>query len=233
MKIAVLGINYYPEITGIGVYTTGMCEYLASKGHEVTAFTSFPYYPFGADFSSWYKERGVTRHSFFFDEEINGVKIIRCNHYKPRKPGALKRILHETSFTLLMLARTLSSSEKYDLIIYVSPPFLLGLVTIIFSRLKKAPYILHVQDMVVDAAKELRMIKNKTILSILENIERYIYAKADFITTISEAMRHRIIEKGAGEGKTGLFLNWANACFEEAKKFSKKNRKIRTTSKVT
>ena len=40
-----LGINYWPEETGIAVFNTGRCEYLAAQGHDVTMCTGFPYYP--------------------------------------------------------------------------------------------------------------------------------------------------------------------------------------------
>ena len=45
MRILVLGINYWPEETGIAVFNTGRCEYLAAQGHQVTMCTGFPYYP--------------------------------------------------------------------------------------------------------------------------------------------------------------------------------------------
>lgn len=35
MKILVYGINYSPELTGIGKYTGEMVEWLAAQGHEV------------------------------------------------------------------------------------------------------------------------------------------------------------------------------------------------------
>ncbi len=45
MKILVYGINYSPELTGIGKYTGEMVEWLARNGHEVRVITAPPYYP--------------------------------------------------------------------------------------------------------------------------------------------------------------------------------------------
>src|SRR4051794_39918985 len=45
MKIVILSINYWPEVTGIGAFTTYRAEYLASAGHDVVVCTTFPYYP--------------------------------------------------------------------------------------------------------------------------------------------------------------------------------------------
>ena len=45
MRIHIIGINYWPEVTGIAVFSTGRAEHLASAGHEVTMCTAVPYYP--------------------------------------------------------------------------------------------------------------------------------------------------------------------------------------------
>ncbi|STD27602.1 glycosyl transferase family protein [Enterobacter asburiae] len=45
MKILVYGINYSPELTGIGKYTGEMVEWMASQGHDVRVITAPPYYP--------------------------------------------------------------------------------------------------------------------------------------------------------------------------------------------
>ena len=91
MKINVLGINYYPEFIGIGQYTTEMCEYLVDAGHEVTVFTTFPYYP------DW-KIKGKYKNRLFFIEDCRGIKIRRSYAYIPRKITPITRILHELSF---------------------------------------------------------------------------------------------------------------------------------------
>ncbi len=45
LRVAVLGINYAPEKSGIAPYTAGMARGLQSLGHSVKVFTSFPHYP--------------------------------------------------------------------------------------------------------------------------------------------------------------------------------------------
>lgn len=41
----VYGINYSPELTGIGKYTGEMVAWMAREGHEVRVITAPPYYP--------------------------------------------------------------------------------------------------------------------------------------------------------------------------------------------
>ena len=45
MKLLVYGINFAPELTGIGKYTGEMVAWLAAHGHEVRVVTAPPYYP--------------------------------------------------------------------------------------------------------------------------------------------------------------------------------------------
>jgi len=45
MRLLVYGINFSPEVTGIGKYTGEMCQWLAQRGHEIRVVTAPPYYP--------------------------------------------------------------------------------------------------------------------------------------------------------------------------------------------
>lgn len=67
MKILVYGINYSPELTGIGKYTGEMVEWMASQGHDVRVITAPPYYPewkVGERYSSWrYRAKRAPRPS--------------------------------------------------------------------------------------------------------------------------------------------------------------------------
>ena len=91
MHIVFLGINYWPDETGIAPFTTGRCEYLASRGLQVTVLTGFPYYP------AWRVPESY-RGRFFGKEERNEVTILRSWLYVPERVNSIRRILHEASF---------------------------------------------------------------------------------------------------------------------------------------
>src|SRR4030095_13848610 len=96
MKIAVYGINYSPELTGIGKYTGEMATWFAEQGHEVHVITAMPYYP------EW-KVHEKYKRKLWFSEYIKGVKVFRCPLYVPKKITPLRRIIHEFSFLLSVL----------------------------------------------------------------------------------------------------------------------------------
>lgn len=57
MRILIHGINFSPELTGIGKYTGEMAEWLSSRGHEVRVVTAPPYYPHwrvAEGFNNWW-----------------------------------------------------------------------------------------------------------------------------------------------------------------------------------
>ncbi len=44
-NVLIVGINYWPEPTGIAPYTTGMAEHLAKHAASVEVLTGLPCYP--------------------------------------------------------------------------------------------------------------------------------------------------------------------------------------------
>src|SRR6476620_12650937 len=160
MKILICGINYAPELTGIGKYTGEMANWLAANGHTVEIITAMPYYP-QWEISKNYKKK------WWHKENIDGVKVYRCPLYVPKKISAGKRIIHEFSFVLSTLPIWIKKlfSKKYDVVVSVSPPFHLGALPVLYSKLRRTKMVTHIQDLQVDVAKELKMINNKRLLN--------------------------------------------------------------------
>src|ERR1700722_7503483 len=187
MRILVLTINYWPERTGIGAVLTRRCEYLASVGHEVTVCTGMPYYP------EWRIHPGYDR-KVFHREEHHGVTILRSWMWVPKKVTSIKRVVFEASFLASSLLRA-TQTRKPDLLLVVSPPLGLGISAALLSRLWKIPYVFDVQDLQPDAAADLGMLP-KPVLPVLYRMEELSYRNASLISTVTEGMRKKIIEKG-------------------------------------
>jgi len=204
VKIAVLGINYWPDETGIAPFTTGKCEYLASCGHTVTAFTGMPYYP------AWkvpdeYRRRLSTR------EQKSGVAIVRSWLYVPKRLSPMKRIAHEASFVLSAALRSIGrgSRDRPDILIVITPPLALGLAALVLSRKWKIPFIQHVADLQPDAAVDLGMLSPNGFTRVLYAIERLSYRRASVISTLTNSMRDKILKKGIAPEKVILSPDWA------------------------
>lgn len=204
MKILVYGINYLPELTGIGKYSGEMCEWLAAKAHQVDVITAMPYYP-NWEVQSPYKGKA------WHKEEINGVNVYRTPLYVPKKVKGITRILHDFSF---MTSSTPFWSkaffENYDLIFSVYPPLPIGVFPMMYKFLRRKPMLFHVKDLQVDAAKQLNIINNKALLGTLEIIEKFFLKNATLVTTLTKGMRKKIIQKGIDPDHVKLFPDWVD-----------------------
>lgn len=205
MRILILSINYWPEETGIGAFTTTRAEYLASVGHHVTVCTTFPYYP------EWKVRTGYSG-KLFRAEERNGVKILRSYSYVPERVTSVKRVVHEASFIAGSLMSALGS-RRPDLLYVVSPPLGLGVSAQFLSRWWKIPYIFDVEDLQPDAAADLNMLP-PLLLRAMYRIEKMAYRNAAVVSTLTNGMRERIIDKGIERDKVVLFEPCADESLE-------------------
>ncbi|WP_031527743.1 WcaI family glycosyltransferase [Dyadobacter crusticola] len=202
MRILIYGINYDPELTGIGKYTSQMAEWLAGSNHEVSMITGMPYYP------EW-KVNEAYRGKLWHTERKAGVRIYRSPLYVPEKINTSKRILHEFSFLLGLLPIWLFTlcQKKYDIVMYVSPPFHLGMWPYLYAKLRGAKFVTHVQDLQVDAAKDLGMIRSEGLLKWMFRIENFILKSSDAVSTISPGMLKKIEKKGISGAKISVIFN--------------------------
>jgi colanic acid biosynthesis glycosyl transferase WcaI len=201
VRVLAIGINYWPETTGIGPFTTGRCEHLAKCGHAVTVCTTFPYYPQWRTWDGW---RGRIRAL----QERNGVRIRRFRIYVPARVTPLRRILHEGSFIAASIAGAVGA-QRPDVILTLSPPLGLALAAISLSRRWGTPYVFHVADLQPDAAVELGMLRQRNLAHALYALERLAYRRAAMVSTLTDAMRKRLLAKGLPEHKVVLAPDWA------------------------
>lgn len=205
MRILIYGINYAPELTGIGKYTGEMATWLTKKGHEVTVITAPPYYP------EWKVQKSY-KGKFWQTENMDGITVYRCPLYVPKNVTSLKRIIHEFSFLASIFPIWILTlfQKKYDIVFCISPPFHLGLLPLLYAKIRGVKFVNHIQDLQVDAAKDLSMIKNKRFLDVMFKTEKYIFDTGDFVSTISTGMQRKIRNKGVEEEKQFLFPNWVD-----------------------
>lgn len=205
MRILIYGINYAPELTGIGKYTGEMGAWFASRGHTVHAVAAMPYYP---EWSVHNRYKGKWWHT----ERLDGVKVYRCPLYVPKNVSSLRRIVHEFSFVAAVFPVWLGSlfRKKYDMVISISPPFHLGILPFLYARIRGAKLITHVQDLQVDAARDLGMIRNKVFLRTLFGLERFLLRNSTAVSTISQGMQKKIVAKGIHANQVIQFPNWVD-----------------------
>ncbi|MEY2559575.1 MAG: colanic acid biosynthesis glycosyl transferase WcaI [Verrucomicrobiota bacterium] len=199
MRVIVWGINYAPEFTGIAPHSVALCDFLHTRGDDVSMVTGFAYYP------SWEK-RPDDRGHLYRTDLINGVPVHRCWQFVPKRVSALKRIFHEASFVFTSTLRALSLPRP-DVYVLVSPPLLLGVVGWLVGKIKHAPFVFHVQDMQPDAAVGLGMLKASWFTRVLYWLEAFAYRHAARVSGITQGMLKSFRGKGVPESKLVYFPN--------------------------
>ncbi|WP_224999707.1 WcaI family glycosyltransferase [Cesiribacter sp. SM1] len=212
-KILLIGYNYSPEPTGIGKYSGEMVLWLARQGYECTVITAYPYYPYwkvqepyhGGRF--WYKKE--TQHF----ESGGKIRVYRCPMYVPDKPSGLKRMLLDLTFSITAFFKLLQllPERKFDFVVTVVPSFQFGLLGIFYKKLRSSRLLYHIQDMQIEAARDLQMIKSEGLINTLFKVEKYIFSQCDSITCVGEGMVRRTQAKT--DKTIAHFPNWVDTSF--------------------
>jgi colanic acid biosynthesis glycosyl transferase WcaI len=204
-KILLIGGNYHPELTGIGRYNGEMMDWLAQNGYDCTVVTTYPYYP------QWKVTEEYKGKSKWYSREKKGtINVHRCPHYVPAKPGGLKRMMLDLTFSIAGFFKILqlACGPKRDFVMVVVPPFVPGFLAVLYKWLRGAKLVYHVQDLQIEAARDLQMVKSKRMIGLMFAMERFILKRADYLSSISNGMVKKVKEK---TGKEVLFFpNWSD-----------------------
>jgi colanic acid biosynthesis glycosyl transferase WcaI len=211
VRILIYGLNFAPELTGIGKYTGEMVTWLRSQGHHICVVTTPPYYPawqVGEGYSTWW----------YGYEETERLKIYRCPLWVPKSPSGLKRILHLFSFALtsLPVALWMGLWWRPDLVWVAAPAIFSAPGAWLAGLLGGGKTWLHIQDFEIDAAFDLGLLgvnsdqKNSRLRHLVSALERWLLRRFDHVSTIAPAMLKILEAKGVEPAKLVFFPNWVD-----------------------
>ena len=204
MKILIYGLNFAPEMTGIGRFTGDMAAWLAARGHSVRAVSAPPYYPawkVSPGYSKWWWRREV----------VNGVRVVRSPLYVPSRATGLRRVLHLASFALSSAAPAKWSGMFWrpDVVFVVEPTAFVAPAGLAAAWFGGALSWLHIQDFEFDAAFDLHFLP-KAIAGPVQAGERWVLRRFDTVSTISPRMADRLAGKGVAAERIVEFPNWVD-----------------------
>lgn len=202
-RVLLVTTNYWPEPTGIAVYTTDLAEALETKNHKVTVLTSLPHYP-------WWKVpkefshlgEGVTSH--------NGVEVIRTKHLVPPKMNALLRMRFEFSlwWNLKRVSKRFKNND-FDAVIACMPTVAAGVTGNKIAKRLGVPFGLIVQDLSGAGAKQSGLRGGALISKVAHLVEGSALRGADSLVVVSPAMRDVVIGLGVEPKKVSQILNYS------------------------
>lgn len=204
LKILISGLNFAPELTGTGKYTAEMAQWLAARGHQVRVVTAPPHYP---DWKVW---DGYST-TLYARETWNGVSVLRCPLWVPRRVSGLKRIIHLASFAVSNAFGMLRQAWwRPDVVWVVEPSLFTAPAALLAASLTGATSWLHIQDFEVDAAFEMGLLRGRRARWIATVVERMLMRSFDRVSSISGRMVALAARKGVSQQRLGLAPNWAD-----------------------
>lgn len=192
MRILIVTPYFSPEKTGIGVAIGNSVRFFREQGHDVTVLTTFPFFP-QMRVPECFRGRMWTR------EHCDGVVIDRSWIYVPLIDSLLHRVLHALTFTTSVLVRMLFM--RTDAVICVIPFLPSAMVAAALSRAHRVPFCSFVQDLEIDAAVNLGILRGRLVISVARHLEVYVYRHSDLVLTLCTSMREQIEARGVGVEK--------------------------------
>jgi colanic acid biosynthesis glycosyl transferase WcaI len=215
-KITIIGINYYPEDTAIGLYTSQLASYFNDHEFDVTVITGFPYYP-NWKISSEYESKKT-----FYKETIDGITVHRYKQYVPKTPSFMNRAVHLLDFSFGTFIN-LFKIKEVDVVLCIVPFIGSVFLAKILAKIKNAKLWVHVQDFEFDAVLDSNIINNKINKSWFFNVLFWVEAKllnsANMVSTISSSMLLKLDKKITKAIPTRLLPNWVDLNFINPKNY--------------
>jgi colanic acid biosynthesis glycosyl transferase WcaI len=203
MRILVIGINYAPERSGIAPFTTGLCDHLASQGHQVKVVTTFPYYP---EWRVWDDYRG----GFYKKESLNGVLVHRVWQFVPSRPSRLlQRMLYYASFAVTSFVAALFTGEC-DIILCLCPPIEAALGAFALSKIKGSRYVIKLNDLATDAALATGILREGFLIRLARSLERFTYQQAEAVICLCPGFVDKLTSQGISSEKMHLIPDWSD-----------------------
>lgn len=191
MRVALVSVNFWPEVTGIGPYARAYADLLHAAGHDVLVITSRPHYP------EWRARDSDDTHLPY--------RVCRRRHYIPTRPTGLRRMAFELSFGAVAW-RALREAGAVDLALAVSPSLVGAAAAACFASAGGIPFGLIVQDVVSAATEQGATGRALGLPAAL--LERYTVRQADLVGVVSEAFIPRLLTLGARADRVRLVRNW-------------------------
>lgn len=182
-KLLVYAHYYYPDVASTGQILKELCEGMKDT-FDITVICVVPSYSGVID--EKYKTQRI------YNEEINGINVIRVRVPEFQKSNKLSRIKNLLSYFFNSLLATLKL-EKHDYIFTISqPPILGGLLGVLGKWIKGGKLIYNIQDFNPEQTMAVGYSKNKLLLSSVMMVDKFNCKKSDEVIVVGRDMQETL-----------------------------------------
>jgi colanic acid biosynthesis glycosyl transferase WcaI len=197
LKILFLNQAFYPDVVSSGQHASDLAAHLAAEGHEVLAVVSDRAYDDPAK-------------SFPREETWKGVRIRRITTGKLGKKAPWRRAVDFAIF-LICLAWRLVRLPRYDVVVALTTPPLIGFLAALFVRLKGGRLVYWVLDLNPDQAIAAGLLKeNSSLAKVFGWMLKYTLRHSSRVVVLDRFMRTRALQRGARPETVEIIPPWSH-----------------------
>jgi glycosyltransferase involved in cell wall biosynthesis len=178
---------FTPEVGATSTRVHSFAAGLASRGHDVTVVCEVPNHPQGI-VQPAFRGRPLVR------RRMDGFGARYVWVWTKAEKTSLDRLAFYGSFAALATAAG-AAAAPFDVVFASSPPLPVGAAAAAVAAIRRRPWVLDVRDLWPDAAVALGELNNAKLLAGAEKLERYLYASATAITTVTQPFVEEIRER--------------------------------------
>lgn len=207
-RILILTLVFPPDNVSTARIMADLAVDLRSAGHTIRILTTTPHYN---DDPEAIGRQPLRAHLGWLIQKSTYEGIPVYHVWMPRKGRSkLLRIVAWFGFHAASTAYGMTCRFRPQVVLTPSPPLTIGVSAWALGCRYRVPFIYNVQEIYPDVAIHLGALKNRFLIRIMLIIERFVYARATALTTISEGMKQRLLNKGIPPEKVHLIPNFVD-----------------------
>lgn len=199
MKVLIISDDFMPEVNAAAQRVFERAVYWVKKGCEVTVITGAPNAPLGKVYAGY-------KNTWRRVEMIEGIRVVRVKTFIARRKRFLLRLFDYLSFMISSFVAVLIE-EKPDIILATSPQFFVLISGWLSSRVRRSSLLFEIADLWPTSIVAVGLMKRNLLLRFIENVELFLYHRADAIVTLTQYIKEDLLRRGVCPQKISVIRN--------------------------
>jgi glycosyltransferase involved in cell wall biosynthesis len=197
MRLLFVNQFYWPDCAATAQMLADLCEHLARAGHEPHVLCSRGHY-------AGPQSPRVPRH-----EVHQGVHIHRLRAW-PEARRQRHRLVQDLLFHISAGTRTLATAWRYDAIVSLTTPPLIGVHGALARCLGLTRHVTWCMDLYPDIAMAMHVLPERGIAaSLLRAVARWSLRRSDAVVALGQCMADRLRGQGLRDDRIAVIPVWA------------------------
>ncbi|MCG3175025.1 MAG: GDP-mannose-dependent alpha-mannosyltransferase [Myxococcota bacterium] len=202
MRIFFFTDHFRPEPSAPAAHVYERARYWARWGHDVTVICATPNFPDGAVYPGY-------GNPWRFEENMDGVRVLRVKTYVTANKGFVKRTLDYMSYMGSAFVNALPE-RKPDVAISTSPHIFAAIGGLSYALARRVPHVLEVRDLWPGSLPATIGLAGRLLYRPVEQVELNVYRQSTLIMPLTHAFKEDMVARGVPASKVEVVINGAN-----------------------